>query len=83
MATITYLNGKRVFTYSNEHVPAHAHVSSNGFLAKFELNCYSGPVECVKSRGYSDPELNEIRRELAGVLRLCCDHWRNTYGAFT
>lgn len=84
MSTIINLNGKRYFTYSNDHPPAHVHVSSNGNKAKFELNCCHGPVVCVKARtkGYSDTELTAIRKEVEGMLGTCCQHWKDNHGEF-
>lgn len=83
MATITTLAGRRYFTYSNDHPPSHVHVSTTSGKAKFQLNCPTGPVQCVKaSRNYSDPELNQIVKEIEGMLGTCCDHWRVNHGAF-
>lgn len=83
MATITTLNGKRYFTYSNEHAPAHVHVSTTKGKAKFELNCPRGPIECVTAqRGLSDPELNAINKEISSMLGMCCKHWKDNHGDY-
>jgi hypothetical protein len=84
MGTITRLNGRRYFTYSNDHPPAHVHVSNTNGKAKFELNCPTGPVRCVKAaRNFSDRELNEIVKEVEGMLDACCQHWGVNHGAYT
>lgn len=83
VSTILYLGPKRVFVYSNDHPPAHVHVSSAGSMAKFELNCEGGPVVCVSSRGYSDPEITGIRKELETLLRTLCIFWKDNYGDYT
>jgi len=83
MATITRLGSKRVFVYSNDHPPAHVHVADSGCTAKFELNCTSGPVVCVSSRGYSESEVNWIRKELEGLLPTLCGYWKDHYGNYT
>lgn len=83
MATIINLNGRRYYTYSNDHPPAHVHVSTASGRAKFVINCPGGPVRCVKSaRGFSDPELNAIKKEIAEMLSKCCQHWKDHHGAF-
>jgi hypothetical protein len=64
-------------------VPAHVHVSSGSCVAKFELNCYQGPIVCVKVRGFAEHEVNTIRKELTAILRDLCDYWRDTHGSFT
>lgn len=84
MATICTLNGRRYFTYSNDHPPSHVHVSTTSGKAKFELNCTTGPVHCVKAaRGYSDHELNAIIKEITAMLDTCCQHWSVNHGSFT
>jgi hypothetical protein len=83
MATLRSLNGRRYFTYSNDHVPAHIHVSTASGKAKFELSCPSGPCKCVLAqRGLSDPELNSIRKEIDAMLSDCCLHWRTHHGPY-
>lgn len=83
MGTIIALNGRRYFTYSNDHPPAHVHVSSASGKAKFELNCPTGPVQCVTAqRGYGDPELNAIARQITQMLDVCCKHWKDHHGDY-
>ena len=83
MGTITRLNGRRYFTYSNDHPPAHVHVSNANGKAKFELNCTAGPVRCVKAaRRLSDQELLEMAREIEAMLAKCCQHWSLNHGAY-
>jgi hypothetical protein len=83
MGTITRMNGRRYFTYSNDHPPAHVHVSCASGKAKFLLNCTTGPVECAKAtRKFSDPELNEIIKEIEAMLTQCCAHWKANHGPY-
>lgn len=83
MATLKWLNGRRYFTYSNDHAPSHIHVSTANGKAKFELHCPNGPCKCVLAqRGLSDPELNLIRKEIDSMHAECCQHWRAHHGAY-
>lgn len=83
MSTITWLGSKRVFVYSNDHAPAHVHVTAGSCKAKFELNCPGGPIVCVQVKGFAEHEVSKIKRELAEILQRLCEHWRANYGSFT
>jgi hypothetical protein len=83
MATVTRINGWRVFINSNDHRPAHVHVESNGTEAVFVLNCPNGPVELRDNWGVPQSEITWLEQMLAGVLSESCAKWRSIHGSYT
>ena len=68
--------GHRVFFYSNEgQEPPHVHVQQASSDAKFWLK----PVVFERSSGFSDPELNWIKKQIEAratkIVRACNDHF--------
>lgn len=83
MATVTWINGWRVFINSNDHKPAHVHVESNGTEAVFNLNCPNGPVRLRDNWGVSARDVTWLARELGMRLTHTCGTWRQIHGNYT
>lgn len=82
MPTILRLNGWRVHFYSNDHRPAHVHVSDANKECVFVLNCEEGPVVLHKNYGCSLVEVNWIETELTANLPNLCQQWRDFHGDY-
>ena len=85
MATVTRINGWRVFINSNDHKPAHVHVEANGTEAVFVLNCPTGPVDLRDNWGVSATDVNWLMKELSdlSVMQQSCGMWRSIHGTYT
>ena len=85
MPTVTRINGWRVFINSNDHKPAHVHVTSDQKEVVFVLNCPTGPVEVRDVWGAAQHEVNWLAEELEKlpVMQQSCGTWRAIHGSYT
>jgi hypothetical protein len=84
MATVTWINGWRVFINSNDHKPAHVHVEGNGVEAVFNLNCPHGPVRLRTNHGVPLHGVTWLVRQLSAPanMALMCGKWSVMHGNF-
>lgn len=80
MATLHRFNGYRVFTWSNDHRPAHVDVEKAGKLAIFYLHCPEGPVSLRENHGFTTRELRTIATELNSMVLALCEGWEAVHG---
>jgi len=80
MPTVSRFDGLRVVVYPADHRPAHVHVIGAEGEAVFILNCPSGPSELRENYGFSQPQVSQIKRELAGRITALCEEWRKIHG---
>ena len=82
MSTVLRFDGYRVFFYSNDHRPAHVHVTKAGCEAVFLLNCPDGPVELRENYGFKQSDLSLIQDKLnlKSNLAEACKKWRQVHG---
>jgi uncharacterized protein DUF4160 len=79
--TVLTIRNIRVTIYSNDHPPPHVHaLKRGGALAKFALNCPSGPVILVDQSGFRPGEIAEIGNAVAADLPAMCEKWRAFHG---
>ncbi len=80
MPTAFRFAGLRVVIYTNDHRPAHVHVTGNDCEAVFELNCPSGPAELRENYGFGRVELSRITQKLNTHLDELCREWEKIHG---
>lgn len=71
MPTIIYIDGFRLFFYSNEHLPKHVHIEKGEKTAKFNIEF----VELVKSYRCNASELKQIRNLVEENKELLIQKW--------
>ena len=72
----------RVMIYTNDHHPAHVHVSDSRHQAVFNLKCPEGPVELRENYGFSWQEVNRLASSLQTHVRGLCTAWRAIHGNY-
>jgi hypothetical protein len=78
----------RIEIYTQDHTPSHVHVNGVNKEAVLLLNCCEdddtrhGPVGVREVAGYRLAELNEIIAFVTEHLKMLCQAWRQTHGAF-
>ena len=82
MPTVLRLDGLRVVIYLNDHRPAHVHVIGADREAVFNLHCPDGPPELRSNYGFAYRDVNGIGGDVAQVLPLLCEKWRNFHGRY-
>jgi hypothetical protein len=81
MPTIYRFRNCRVFIYTNDHTPAHVHVTCAGKEAVFNLTCnHEDERKLRENKGFSRKEVNEIYAELITVMDELCASWREIHG---
>jgi Fe2+ or Zn2+ uptake regulation protein len=81
MPTIYRFKNCRVFFYSNDHSPAHVHVTCGDKEAVFNLVCDDSQDKKMRdNRGFSLKEVNAIYAELLEVMDMLCEEWRKVHG---
>jgi hypothetical protein len=84
MTTIYYLNGVRFFIWSNDHPPAHVHVSSQS--KKWEIVIHIGNCGNAKPKLHAQkgkPNYADIKMALQEVATKCSrfdSEWRRIHG---
>jgi hypothetical protein len=68
--------------FTNDHRPAHVHVSEGPRQAVFELNCPSGPIHLRENYEFSLPDVNRLARLLQTQVAPLCAAWRAIHGDF-
>ncbi|MGE0045453.1 MAG: DUF4160 domain-containing protein [Hyphomonadaceae bacterium] len=77
MPTVLRWNGHRFYFFSNEgNEPPHIHIDKGGASAKFWLS----PVELARNIGYSERELNALRRKVEEEAASFEEAWRAYFG---
>jgi Domain of unknown function (DUF4160) len=80
MPTVLRFSGLRVSIRTNDHGPAHVHVTGGGKEALFYLNCPDGPPALRENYRFTRAELNTILAELGKALGALCEEWRRIHG---
>jgi hypothetical protein len=68
--------------FTNDHRPAHVHVSEGPREAVFELNCPGGPVNLRENYEFSLPDVNRLARLLQTQVAPLCAASRAIHGDF-
>lgn len=82
MSTLHRFNGYRVAIRTNDHRPAHVHVTGKGGEGVFKLHCPEGPPELREAYGLSKTQIKTIIDALTPVLEKLCKGWRETHGKY-
>ncbi|WP_166224900.1 DUF4160 domain-containing protein [Pseudomonas atagonensis] len=81
MPTIDKIDGYRVFYYSNDHAPAHVHVTNSNSEAVFLLNCPGGPATLRdKPHNMASHEANQLGKLVSKAVAKYCKEWSDFYG---
>jgi hypothetical protein len=79
MPTVLRFDGLRVVVYPNDHRPAHVHVIGNGCEAVFELGRTGDSPALRENHGFSEVDVNRIRRRIAANQEFLIDEWRKIH----
>lgn len=83
MPTVLNLKGYRVAVHTNDHRPAHVHVTGNDGEAEFDLHCPDGPPELTAVYGtMTKTRARKIEKGLIADLDTLCAKWREIHGDY-
>lgn len=75
MPTLFILLGFRFFFWSNEHEPAHVHISKGDAEAKYNINS----LELVENYGFKKNELRLIESILEENKEIIAERWNEYF----
>ena len=79
MVTVHREAGLRFVLFTDDHEPAHVHVSANG-AARINLSGPSGDPQLVRSHGMSAGDLRKAMRIVTEQQICLLERWRDIHG---